>query len=95
MKAVSKFATVAVIAATLALGACGEPSKQELIDKSEDAASATELEQLLGKPDNISKMGPVETWTYEASDGSVKFTITGDTVMLTRTGGSSEEEAAE
>ncbi len=93
MKSVKTIATAAVLAAALTLSACGKPSKAALIDKSEDATSATELEQMLGKPDNISKLGPVETWTYEASDGAVKFTITGDTVMLTHTSAGAEEEA--
>ena len=44
-----------------------------------------ELEQMLGPPDDRNKLGPIETWTYEVSDGKVTFLIAGDTVQLQAT----------
>jgi hypothetical protein len=44
-----------------------------------------ELEQMLGPPDDRNKLGPIETWTYEASDGKVTYLITGDTVQIQAT----------
>ena len=46
-----------------------------------------ELEQALGKPSDISKLGPVEQWTYKASNGTVVFLIVADKVTLQATGG--------
>lgn len=71
---------------SLALGlACGR-SKHELLEAAEGAKTRAQLEDALGDPDDRHKLGPVETWTYEASDGSVTFLITGDAVALKTTG---------
>ncbi len=80
---------VAACATLLTLAACGEPTKQELVDRARQAETRQQLEDALGNPDDLSKMGPVETWTYTASDGSVTFIITGDSVALQATGGPS------
>lgn len=40
-----------------------------------------------GIPDDIRKFGPLEKWTYNASDGSVIFIITGDSVAMQATAG--------
>lgn len=73
--------------ALLAAAACGEPSKQDILSKAENVSTKAELEQALGSPDDVAKMGPVERWTYKASDGEVVFVITGDSVSLSATGG--------
>jgi len=80
-------ALVAVFA--LGLAACGDPSKQETLKKAEGVSTRADLEAALGRPDDLSKMGPIERWTYDASDGSVVFLITGDEVALQMTGGRS------
>ncbi len=46
-----------------------------------------ELERVLGQPDEITKLGPVETWRYRASNGEVIFLIVGDDVTLQAAGG--------
>jgi hypothetical protein len=65
--------------------ACGGKSKHDLLSKAENVETKTELEQALGAPDQRDKMGPVEIWTYQASDGKVTFVITGETVALQTT----------
>ncbi len=68
------------------LAACGDPSKQEIIQKTENASTKAQLEEVLGKPASIDKVGPVEKWTYKASDGKVTFLITAGRVALSATG---------
>jgi hypothetical protein len=67
-------------------------SKEDLIEKSRSVSTRTELEQALGKPSDISKLGPVEQWTYKASNGTVVFLIVGDKVTLQATGGAADEK---
>lgn len=67
---------------TLGLAGCGEPSKADLVEQAQDASSKAALRDALGNPDDISKLGPVEKWTYTASDGSVVFVITGDDIVV-------------
>jgi len=81
--------TTAALAAALLLTAC-EPSKQDILEKAENVETKAELKDALGDPDDVSKLGPMETWTYEASDGSVSFVIAGDTVTLRATGEKSD-----
>jgi hypothetical protein len=61
-------------------------SKEDLVEKSRNVSTRAELEQALGKPSDISKVGPVEQWTYKASNGTVVFLIVGDKVTLQATG---------
>jgi hypothetical protein len=68
------------------LVACGPPSTAEALKKAEKVKTKSELESALGRPTEISKLGPLENWTYKTSDGSVSFVITGETVQLS-TGG--------
>ena len=89
-----KLTTALALGLMLTLAACGKPSKSEIIEKAEGAETPAQLKELLGEPDNVSKFGPVATWTYEAKNGTVKFSITGDSVLLTRTGGEEEPEPA-
>ena len=61
-------------------------SKEDLIEKARDANTRAELERALGKPSDITKLGPVEQWTYKAANGSVVFLIVGDKVTLQAAG---------
>ena len=82
----------AVLAAVLfAITGCGEPTKQEILGKAEKVSTRSELESALGRPDDISKMGPIEKWTYKASNGDVVFVLTGDSVALGATAGAAGE----
>jgi len=80
------------LGAVLVLGACGAPSTQEITRKAAGITAKADLEKKLGKPDSFNKLGPIETWTYKASDGQVTFLITGDTVRLDLAGGSKPEK---
>lgn len=71
-----------VLGFALLLGGCGDPSKQDILKKAEKAATKAQLESALGKPTEVSKVGPVEKWTYKAKDGTVVFMITGDKVAI-------------
>lgn len=81
----TRIVKLAAAVAVLALAACGDPSKGEIIDKAAGADTKAKLEQALGKPAEVDKMGPVERWTYKASDGQVVFLITGDAVTMQMT----------
>jgi len=72
---------LAALLAGLALGAC-EDSTHDLLSKAEAVSTKAELEKALGPPDIVAKVGPLETWTYKASNGEVSFFITGDAVTL-------------
>lgn len=72
-----------VLAAGLLVG-CSR-SKEDLIQKSRGVGTRAELERALGKPSDISKLGPVEQWTYQASNGNVVFLIVGDKVTMQAT----------
>lgn len=80
MSRVTTTMLVWLLAAAL-VGGCGR-SKEDLVEKSRSASTRAELEQALGKPTDITKLGPVEQWTYKASNGSVVFLIVGDKVTL-------------
>ena len=73
------------------LTACGDPSKEDILGKARDVKTRAELEAKLGKPSDIGKLGPIEQWTYKASNGEVVFVITGDTVALQATGSGSSK----
>jgi hypothetical protein len=77
---------LAVIVLLVFLSACGDPSKQDIIRKAKDADTRDLLENALGMPDSVSKLGPVEKWTYTASDGKVVFILAGNTVAIQATG---------
>jgi hypothetical protein len=81
---------VGVLAAGLLTG-CGR-SKEDLIEKSRAVSTRAELEQALGKPSDISKLGPVEQWTYQASNGTVVFLIVGDKVTLQAAGSPADKK---
>jgi hypothetical protein len=75
---------VGALAAGLLTG-CSR-SKEDLIEKSRGVSTRAELEQALGRPSDINKLGPVEQWTYKASNGTVVFLIVGDKVTLQAAG---------
>jgi hypothetical protein len=79
-----------VLAAGLVVG-CSR-SKEDLVLKSRGVGTRAELERALGKPTDISKLGPVEQWTYKASNGNVVFLIVGDKVTLQATGNPDEKK---
>ncbi|MBM3542109.1 MAG: hypothetical protein FJX51_08680 [Alphaproteobacteria bacterium] len=66
----------------LALAACGEPTKDEIIEKARGVRTRAALEKKLGRPADIQKLGPVEMWTYKTKTGDVIFVITGERVAL-------------
>lgn len=71
-----------ILALPLLLVACGDPTKAEIVKKAEGVDSRAKLEQVLGRPQSVDKLGPIEQWTYKAKDGEVSFVITGDAVVL-------------
>jgi hypothetical protein len=73
---------LAALSLALAVAACGDPTKADLVSKARGADTRAKLEAALGKPTDLSKMGPVEKWTYKAKDGEVIFVITGDSVAV-------------
>src|SRR5512144_2647635 len=79
-----------LLAAAL-VGGCSR-SKEDLVEKSRSASTRAELERALGKPSDIAKLGPVEQWTYKASNGSVVFLIVGDKVTLQAAGPDDKKE---
>ena len=72
--------------AVLGLMACGRASKEEIVSKARDIGKRAELERVLGRPDELTKLGQVETWRYKASNGEVIFLIVGDDVTLQAAG---------
>ena len=77
---------IAALAFALLAVACGPKTKHDILSRAEQVKTKTELERALGAPDEHDKLGPIEVWTYEASDGSVTFLITGESVTLQATG---------
>ena len=74
----SKFALVFL----LLLAGCFAPSKADLIKKADGASTRAELESALGEPSDVSKIGPIEKWTYKAADGAVVFILAGDSITF-------------
>ncbi len=77
---------IAALAVALLAVACGPKTKHDLLSRAEKVETKAELERALGAPDERNKLGPIEIWTYDASDGSVTFLITDDKVALQATG---------
>jgi len=78
--------TLVCVSVVLGLVACGRGTKEDIVAKARDVSKRADLEQVLGKPDDIAKLGPVETWRYQASNGEVIFLIVGDDVTLQAAG---------
>jgi len=86
---------IAMLLVGAALVACGPASQHEILTKAEGAETKQALEAAIGAPGEVDKMGPVEKWTYPASDGAVEFLITGDSVTLSTTRDGAEGEGTE
>ncbi len=88
MRNLTKFTAALLLGLPLVLGGCDEllaPSKADILEKSESAETMREVKEALGDPDDVSKFGPVETWTYNAENGAVKIDFTGERVINRRT----------
>ena len=85
-------AIVCFVAAAALLAGCGPSSKEDIVAKARDAKTRAALEQALGKPDDIGKLGPVEKWTYKAKNGKVVFVLLGDTVTIEAAGGQEKKD---
>ncbi len=79
------FRWIAISGVLLLALACARETKHGVLKKAEFVTSKAELEKILGPPDDRHKLGPIETWTYEVSDGKVTFLIAGDTVQIQAT----------
>lgn len=84
-------APVMSLLAAVLLTACGPSSKEDLLAKARDVKTRAQLEAALGKPDNVSKLGPVEQWTYKAKNGQVVFILLGETVTIEAAGPSEKK----
>ncbi len=69
----------------VAVAACGDPTKEDILKWSEGADTKERLERAIGRPTDIKKLGPLERWTYKAANGSVTFVLAGDQVTLSTT----------
>ena len=69
------YAAKCALVLTLLLAGCFAPSKADIIKKAEGASTRGDLESALGEPSDVSKIGPIEKWTYKASDGAVVFLL--------------------
>ena len=74
---------------------CGGSTKEDIIAKAKNVSTTADLEKALGRPSDIAKLGPLEKWTYKASNGKVVFVIVGDKVTLEATGGSEDQKEKE
>jgi hypothetical protein len=81
-----RLAALAMIALALLVTACGPSSKEDMVAKAREVKTRAELERALGKPDDVSKLGPLEKWTYKARNGQVVFVLVGDVVTLEAAG---------
>ena len=84
MTAMARRILIALLALVLLAG-CSR-SKEDIVGKAREAKTRADLERTLGKPDDIAKLGPVERWTYKASNGEDIFVVVGDAVTLQATG---------
>jgi hypothetical protein len=75
---------LAAALALLLLAGCSR-SKEDIVARARDVRTRADLERALGRPDDIGKLGPVERWTYRASNGEVVFVVVGDAVTVQAT----------
>lgn len=76
---------LAALALASLLAGCFGDSKADILKKAKGAETSDQLESALGAPDEVDKLGPLEQWSYEASDGKVLFAIVGGKVTLEAT----------
>ena len=88
-----RLTTILAIPAALVLLACGAPSQHEILKQADGLETKQELEAAIGAPDSVERVGPLEKWTYNASDGKVEFVITGDAIRTQATGDRDDEKA--
>jgi hypothetical protein len=81
-----RFAGLLMIGLAFLVTACGPSSKEDMVAKAREVKTRAELERALGKPDDVSKLGPLEKWTYKARNGQVVFVLVGDVVTLEAAG---------
>jgi hypothetical protein len=62
-----------------------------MLAKTREAKTRAQLESALGKPDDVSKLGPLEKWTYKAKNGQVVFILVGDAVTIDAAGPSEKK----
>ena len=84
MRAFGPIAATLILAASLA--ACDDPTKEHILKKSEGAHNRESPEAALGRPDDISKTGSRERWTYDAANGTGILVLAGDLVTMSSTG---------
>jgi len=77
-----------VVLVLVFLTACGGETKKDIVGKTRNVSTRTELEKALGTPADIAKFGPMERWMYKATNGEVVFIIIGDSVTMQSAGGS-------
>jgi hypothetical protein len=81
----------AVLALVL-LAACGGRTKEDIVGKARSVSTRAELEKALGTPSDIAKLGPIERWTYQATNGEVVFIVIGDAVTMQAAGGTTRKD---
>jgi hypothetical protein len=88
---VARVVQVRARGAVLALGllaACGGGTKEDIVAKTRTVSTRAELEKALGAPTDIATLGPMERWTYAATNSEVVFIIIGNSVTIQAAGGS-------
>jgi hypothetical protein len=85
-------AIVPCMALALLLAGCGPSTKEDLLAKAKDVKTRAQLEKALGKADDVSKLGPVEKWTYKAKNGHVVFVLVGETVTIEAAGSGDKKD---
>jgi hypothetical protein len=82
-----RIAVLGAVTMLAAFAGCDtSPTKAEILKKAAGLKTKEELEKVLGAPAKLDKLGPLERWTYNASDGVVVFTIVAGRVALDETG---------
>ena len=87
-----RLAGLLTIALALLVTACGPASKEDIVAKAREVKTRTELERALGKPADVSTLGPLEKWTYKARNGQMVFVLVGDVVTLEAAGPSEKKD---
>ncbi len=77
------------------VASCGGSTKEDILAKTKNVSTKADLEKAVGRPNDIAKLGPMEKWTYTASNGQVVFLIVGDKVALETTSDADKEKEKE